>query len=181
MCKSNMLVYRIIIIENLNLWIWNLSYNSSAVVCTLETSRFSFRTHLTHTLIIYFQYSYYILNESSYVVHDQKSNKNTYDAKLTIRLSNLLTEEMTQLNTNKKKGSFTKKFLHKMYNMSTLFLQVSKMDRAIWGGKMFRVTRLDWFLFCLLKKKWANKTFMSIVIAHAQIANGNTSWKYGKK
>ena len=74
-----------------------------------------------------------------------------------------------------------KSFLHKMYNMSTLFLQVSKMDRAIWGGKMFRVTRLDWFLFCLLKKKWANKTFMSIVIAHAQIANGNTSWKYGKK
>ena len=149
------------------MYLWNLS--------------FEFFTYLTHTLSIIFQYSYYVLNESSYVVHDQKSNKKHIQWKVNYKIIQLVNRRNDTTKHKQKRVRSQKSFLHKMYNMSTLFLQVSKMDRAIWGGKMFRVTRLDWFLFCLLRKKWANKTFMSIVIAHAQIANGNTSWKYGKK
>ena len=149
------------------MYLWNLS--------------FEFFTYLTHTLSIIFQYSCYVLNESSYVVHDQKSNKKHIQWKVNYKIIQLVNRRNDTTKHKQKRVRSQKSFLHKMYNMSTLFLQVSKMDRAIWGGKMFRVTRLDWFLFCLLRKKWANKTFMSIVIAHAQIANGNTSWKYGKK
>ena len=106
------------------------------------------------------QYSYHTLNEAScpWQAHKEYNILRQRKSKLLIIYKNW--------HKNFHSQTFSSRSL-----VSTLPLQVSKMDWEIWGGKMFRVTRLDWFCFACLKKKWANETFMSIVITHAQIIN----------
>ena len=70
------------------MYLWNLS--------------FEFFTYLAHTLLIFFQYSYYILNESSYVVHDQKSNKKHIQWKVNYKIIQLVNRRNDTTNTNKK-------------------------------------------------------------------------------